>query len=210
MTDEVIGTYTTREVAGVFYDTDALENAVEELTQAGFKDGDFNIMAAYETIKDKLGDRLEPLEKLADDPKVPRKAFLPRSDIKLAKAAAIGLPMYILGLTGALATVASGGAAALAIAAAAAGGTLGAGIGAGLAKAIDQARADELADEMIAGGIVLWVNTPTDEKERLALDVLTRAGGKHVHAHEITRDWRTKDLPLADFNPDPFLEPDPL
>ena len=41
------------------------------------------------------------------------------------------------------------------------------------------------------------------------LRVLKEAGGENVHVHEIERSWGLEDIPLSDFNPDPFLERDP-
>ncbi|PRX32657.1 hypothetical protein SAMN05216257_106120 [Meinhardsimonia xiamenensis] len=209
MSEKAFATYSVREVAAVFRDVTALEQAVERLTQEGFADGDFNIMATDETVREKLKDHLEPVEVLADDPHTPRRAFVPRPSRKLAEAAVVGAPMFILGAAGALGVVATGGAAALALAAAAAGGTLGAGLGATLAAVLETLHAQELARAMEAGGVVLWVRTADDQAENTAIRVLKACGGEHVHAHVIERTWGPEDIPLSDFNPDPFLEPDP-
>lgn len=203
------GKYRLREVAAVFDDLSSLDAAVEKLTQEGFKDGDFNIMATDRTVRDKLSERLQPVEKLADDPRVPRRAYLPRTTRKLIGSAVTGLPMFALGLGGALGVVATGGAAALALAVAAAGGAVGAGLGAYLAEAMEERHATQLAEAMQSGGIVLWVDTPDRQAEETAIRVLKESGARDVHVHEIERSWGPEDIPLADFNPDPFLEPDP-
>ena len=209
MSDTELAEYKVREVAAVFHDIDKLDAAVERLTQEGFKDGAFNVMATDETARTRLGDRLEPVEALADDPRVPRKAYIPRPARRLLEVVAGSLPMYALGLGGALGVVATGGAAALALAVAAAGGAIGAGLGAFLARAIERSHAEELAEALSRGGIVLWVETPDPESEATALRVLKEAGGENVHVHEIERSWGLEDIPLSDFNPDPFLERDP-
>ncbi|PPB82349.1 hypothetical protein LV82_00278 [Albidovulum inexpectatum] len=209
MNESEFGKYRLREVAAVFDDLASLDAAVEKLTQEGFKDGDFNVMATDQTVRDKLSERLEPVEKLADDPRVPRRAYIPRPTRKLIESAVTGLPMFALGLGGALGVVATGGAAALALAVAAAGGAAGAGLGAYLAEALEERHARQLAEAMQSGGIVLWVDTPDKEAEETALRVLKESGARHVHAHEIERSWGPEDIPLSDFNPDPFLEPDP-
>lgn len=210
MSTEAFQTYHLREVAGVFHDPEAVERAVDKLTERGFADGDFAIMATDEVVKEKLSDRLRPVEKMADDAKAPRHAFLPRSDRKMAEAAVIGAPMFLLGVAGALSVVATGGAAAMALVAAAAGGAFGAGIGAGLATVIEQSHADRLAKLMQAGGIVLWVRTPDKDAEKTAIDILKAEGGEAVHAHEIERTWGPEDIPFSEANPDPFLERDPV
>lgn len=209
MSGSEIGKYKLREVAAVFHDMGKLDAAVERLLSEGFRDGDFNIMATDAAVRQKLKDRLEPVEKLADDPTVPRQAYMPKPTRAVAEAAAMGVPMFLLGMAGAAAVLASGGAAALALAVASATGALGVGVGAALANAIETSHAEALAKAMEAGGIVLWVRTPTEAAEKTAIRVLTEAGGEHVHAHEIERTWGLEDIPLSDFNPDPFLEPDP-
>ncbi|RMD92172.1 MAG: hypothetical protein D6811_07405 [Alphaproteobacteria bacterium] len=208
MSETELGKYTVREVAAVFHDIATLEAAVERLTREGFNDGDFNVMATDETVREKMKEHLEPVEVLADDPRIPRRAFVPRPTRKEAEAAVIGVPMFLLGMAGLGGVLATGGAAALALAVAGVTGALGAGLGAALANAIEESHARKLAEAMAAGGIVLWVRTPDDQAEKTAIRVLTEAGGEHVHAHSIERTWGVEDIPLADFNPDPFLEPD--
>lgn len=201
--------YTQAEVAAVFHDVAALENAVEKLTAAGFGDGDFNIMGTDETIREKLADGFMAVEEVADDPRVPRRAFIPRPTRRLFEAGAIGVPAFLLGMAGLAGVIATGGAAALGLAVLGASGALGATLGAALAGVMEEHHAKTLAEAMEGGGIVLWVRASTPEAQETAIRVLKEAGGDHVHAHEIERTWGTEDIPLSEFNPDPFLEPDP-
>lgn len=210
MSEGKIATYKVREVAAVFRSVEALETALERLTEKGFNDGDFNIMAADAAVREKLADRLVPVEELADDANVVRKAFEAPGTRRLKQAAVFGLPMYLLGAAGALGVVATGGAAALALAGAITGGAVGAGIGAVLANILEEEHAEELAKALEAGGIVLWVRVSDDESEKVAIEELKAAGGENVHAHEIERTWGVEDIPLSDFNPDPFTVRDPV
>lgn len=203
-----LATYPAREVAAVFDDVATLEKAVEKLLQAGFSDNDFNIMTTDQAVREKLSERYEAVEKLADDPRVPREAFVPRPARMAAEAAVLSLPVYLLGMGGALGVLATGGAAALALAAAAAGGTLGLGLGATLAAVLEKSHAERLASALEAGGIILWVRTPDEDRAEKARRLLTEAGGRDVHVHVIERTWGTEDIPLAEFNPDPFLGSD--
>ncbi len=201
--------YDSREVVAVFKNPEQLEKAAEALIEAGFAPSRISVMGAYEAVKEGLGGVYEPVEKMEDDPRVPQKAFVSKADRGFAEAAVIGAPMYLLGMMGALGVVATGGGAALAIAAALASGATGAGIGALLANAIEKSHAEKLAKDMEAGGLLLWVAVDDEQSEKNAIDILQARGGVNVHAHQITRKWGSKDIPLSDFNPDPFLEPDP-
>ncbi|MGV6849403.1 MAG: hypothetical protein ACWA5A_13605 [Marinibacterium sp.] len=209
MSDQAPNTYKAREVAGIFHDVEALEKAVEEATNRGFPEGDFSIMAIHGTVSEKFENIYHTVEDIEDDPRIPRKIFIPRPERRVGEAAVVGAPMFALGMAGALGVLATGGAAGLAIAVAAASGAAGAGVGGLLARAIEKHHADVLAKSLTEGGTLLWVSTPDDEREKLAIEILESAGASHVHAHEIERTWGPDDRPLADFNPDPFLESDP-
>lgn len=198
------------EVAAVFHDEDQLQKAVDALIEAGFPPAAVSVMGAYEAIQNRLDKHYEPVTELEDDPRVPQKAFVPRDDRRVEEAVVIGAPMYLLGVGGALAAVATGGAAALALAAAAAGGAVGGGIGLMLERVLEKAHAQKLAKDLEAGGILLWVAVANDEREKLAIDVLKRMGGDHVHAHRIARTWGAEDVKLMEWNPDPFLGKDPV
>ena len=102
---------------GVFGSGEKLEAAVESLEAASFRSEDISVMASHEAVVNNLNHRFEAIKYMEDDPRVPRAAFIPKSDLAAGKAAAISKPLYIGGSVGSLAVVASGGALALAIAA---------------------------------------------------------------------------------------------
>jgi hypothetical protein len=198
--------FSVHEVVGVFGSGDKLEAAVETLAAAGFKREDISVMASHEAVVKNLNHRFETIEQMEDDSRVPRAAFVAKSDLAMGKAAAISIPLYIGATVGSLAVVASGGALALAIAAAAAGGLAGGGLGGLAAHVIAEKHAKALEEHVAAGGLLLWVRISDRAREAEAIGVLSASGGEHVHAHDIRRSWGAKDVPLHDWQPDPFLE----
>lgn len=208
MSSEMDPSNTVREVVGVFHSGDKLEAAVANLEAAGFTREDISVLASHKAVADHLDNHFEPVEKMADDPRVPQAAFVAKSDLAEAKAAAIAVPLYIGATAGTLAVVASGGALALAVAAAAAGGLAGGGLGAVAAHAISKSHAKAIEEQVAAGGLLLWVRIGDSAQEAKAIEIMNASGGKHVRAHDIARTWGDKDVPLHDWQPDPFLQKD--
>ena len=197
---------TVREVVAVFGTGDQLEAAVRALEAGGFTREDISVMASRKAVVENLNHRFETIRQMEDDPRVPQAAFVAKSDLTAGKAAVVGIPLYIGASVGALAVVASGGALALAIAAAVSGGLVGGGLGGLAAHAIGEKHAESLQEHIAAGGLLLWVRISDRAREADATGVLTASGGEHVHAHDIRRTWGEKDVPLHDWQPDPFLE----
>jgi hypothetical protein len=196
--------YAVREVVGVFGNSDKLEAAVETLEAAGFRREAMSVMASREAVVENLNHRFESIESTEDDPQVPRAAF--NDDLAAGKAAVVSIPLYIGATVGSLAVVASGGALALAIAAAATGGLAGGGLGVLAVHAIAEHHAKTVEEHVAAGGLLLWVRISDRTREAEAIRALTASGGEHVHAHDITRTWGAKGVPLHDWQPDPFHE----
>jgi hypothetical protein len=70
-----------------------------------------------------------------------------------------------------------------AIAVAALAGGAGAAVGATLARLVGRTHARHLAEHLGRGGLLLWVRTHDARHEEIALDLLKRHGGDHVHLH---------------------------
>ncbi len=205
MSEEQEKEYTVREVVAVFHRANELEAAIDQLASSGIARQDISVMGSHDTIAQKLGHHFKQVKTIEDNAAVPSAHFARKEEVAEAEAAAIGLPLYIGGAGGALAVAASGGALALAAAAAAAGGLAGAGIGAIFAKALGEHHAKTIQSKLEAGGLLLWVRINNEEQERSVSDLLSKAGGKDVHAHDIKRTWGEKDIPLHDWQPDPLL-----
>lgn len=197
---------TVREVVAVFHDAEKLEAAADELAKAGFPQSRLNVIGDQETVANRLGHHYESVEVMEDDPRVPQRAFVFRSDRLTAETAIFGLPMYIGAMGGALLVVASGGALATVLLAAAAGGAVGGGLGGMLAGAIGKAHAEQLEARLREGGILFWVAVRDDREENIATGILERLGGTDVHAHEIARTSGEEVARFKVRNPDPFLD----
>ncbi len=195
-----------REVVAVFHEAAPLEAAAEELVKAGFSERRLSVLGDQEAVARRLGHHFEPVQVMEDDPRVPQRAFIFKADRATAEAAAIGLPMYIGALSGAVMMVASGGALAMVLLAAAAGGAAGGGLGGVIAATIGRRHADRLEADIREGGILLWVIVGNAEEEERASEILKRAGGVDVHAHNIVRTWGEEETPFKNWNPDPFLD----
>ncbi len=198
--------YTIREVVARFDDPDLFEDAVEALEEAGVDRADISMLGSRKTVEEKLGHRFLRTAELEDDSAIPQTIFASRHEVAEGKAAAMGLPAYIGGAGAGMAVVASGGTLAIAAMVAAAGAAIGAGFGALIADAIGHRHAALIEEQLSAGGLLLWVKVKDDDQEQKVISVLMDAGGKDVHAHDITRSWSEEDVPLHDFNPDPWLE----
>lgn len=207
---EVGGTtqYTVREVVGVFPTPVALETAVDELEKAGVTRAAISVLGAGANRPNRLHSLYSSAQQIADDPAAQRKAFVSSDAQTEGEVVAIALPFLVGGFGGAWAVAAAGGMLAAAIGVTLAGGVVGAGVGALLLRAVARHHADSIHEQLVQGGLVLWVSTPDAAAEQRALDVLRCCGGSSVHAHMLERSWGVDDRPLHDVQPDPFLERD--
>jgi hypothetical protein len=187
----------------------ALENAVDELLGAGVSRAAISVLGTDPKRSGHIETLYRSAEQIEDDPDAQRVAFVSRDSKTEGKAFAIALPFQIGGMAGAWAVAVAGGALATGIGAALVGGVAGAGLGAILLRAVARHHAGDVHSQIEQGGSVVWVSTPDAATEQRALEVLHRCGGTSVHTHEIARDWGTRDSPLHDVQPDPFLERDP-
>ena len=112
------------EVVGVFHKPEHLESAIDELLSSGFDRAELSLLASEAAVAEKLGGYYRPASELADDPAVPRAAFVSSAAIGDAEGALIGGLAYVGATVAIGAIVMSGGALGAAIAAAVlAGGT---------------------------------------------------------------------------------------
>jgi hypothetical protein len=197
-TDEILEQTVVREVAGVVRTAETLDNVVEALETAGFDRADIDVMADVEAIRKRFGTMFIPVEEFADVPGAPRRAFIQRDDVSLARAGAFSVLFYIGATAAALGVVASGGGLAVALAAAAAAGAATGGMGLLATRHLSQERAKLVETMMMEGGLVLWVRVRSQEAETLAEQIMREHRVEAVRVHEIKLDKRLEDLPLAD------------
>ena len=197
--------YKACEAVGILDDAAALDAAVDELERSGFDCAAISVLASDSIVHERLSKLDSSVQEIEDNPEAAQSRFKSKDDLTEGKTAAIGIPLYIGGIAGGLAVVASSGAVVLAITAAIAAGVVGAGIGGLLARLIAHRHIAQVAKQLAQGGLVLWVSVLDDTSSARALDILIRAGARDVHEHEIARQWTLKDRPFAQGQPDPLL-----
>jgi hypothetical protein len=67
---------TIREAVGVFDSPDKLQEAIDDLMSSGFDRAELSLLAAEDTVDQKLGHKYRKIAELEDDPIVP--APIPR------------------------------------------------------------------------------------------------------------------------------------
>jgi hypothetical protein len=171
------------EVVGVFHAAEDLEAAIEQLLSSGFDRAQLSLLASERAIAHKLKHHFASVADLADDPAVPRSAYVSTPAVGDAQGALIGGLTYV-GATAAIgAVVISGGALAATLMAAMIAGGAGALLGSILAGLVGQHHANYLHDQLERGGLLLWVRAWDAADEALALSILRQHGGGNVHSH---------------------------
>ena len=181
-------TYRSREAVGVFPDSGALERAVNELETAGFDPAAISVLGSDREVRRRIG-LYRSVAEIEDDARAPRAPFVSGYKRAVDETNAVAFPLYIGGIAGLAAVVASGGALALAIAAAIIGSATGASLGGLLAGAIAEHNAKRIQAQIERGGLVLWVKVDDANAEQRALAALEKSGAQDVHTHEIRRRW---------------------
>ena len=182
LTDEAIS---VREAVGVFNRPEDLQAAIDELLSSGFHRAELSLLASEDVVEEKLGHRYKKVGALADDPAVPRAAYVSTEAIGGAEGGLIGGLMYVGAVAAAGAVVVSGGALAGAIAAAVLAGGGGGLIGSILAKWVGDQHANYLQEQMDRGGLLLWVRTRDPVHEARAVEILKKHAGDNVHIHTL-------------------------
>ena len=101
--------YAHREAVGVFDDASALEAAVDELEISGSNRAAISVVASDKTVRDRFElYRLVP--EIVKFPRMLLAAFVSKDPRVESEAATVGVPLFIGGITGGLAVVASVGA----------------------------------------------------------------------------------------------------
>ena len=172
-----------REAIGIFQDPQDLEAAIDELLSSGFDRADVSLLAGERAIEAKLGHRYRRVGSLADDPAVPRTAYVSTEALGDAEGALVGGLMYVGATVAAGAVVVSGGAIAAGLAAAVLAGGAGGMVGALLAKWVGHRHGHYLQDQIERGGLLLWVRTWDSGHEERAASILRRHAGDCVHVH---------------------------
>jgi hypothetical protein len=173
------------EVVGVFHKPEDLESAIDELLSSGFDRAELSLLASEDAVATKLGGYYRPANELADDPAVPRSAFVSTAAIGDAKGALIGGLAYVGATVAIGAVVMSGGALAAAVSAAVLAGGTGGLIGSALAQWVGHHHAAYLHEQIENGGLLLWVRAWNPSDEARALEIIGKHAADKVHSRSV-------------------------
>lgn len=192
--------YDVREVVGVFDSERRFEEVIDELLVCGFDRRQLSVLAS----RSQLGTSVRALE---DDAATLLGGYMSSSSRTELEAAAVGIPMLIAGVGSYIVVmIGTGGTLSFALSALLLAGAAGGGTGWLLAHTIARRHKDAIAEQLAAGGLLLWVSVRDPDQEAIALEILKLHGGHDVHVHQVEREWGLKDVPFYDVQPDPFLE----
>jgi hypothetical protein len=172
-----------REAVAVFDTGATLQNAIDELLSSGFHRAELSLLASEADVVSKLGHKYRKSSELADNPSVPRAAYVSTEAIGDGQGAVIGALIYVgAGLV--MGPVAAAGGTLVAMAGAAAlGGGAGGLVGTWLAKLLGDQHAQRIQEQLDHGGLLLWVRTWDADEESRAVQILKRHSGRDVHVH---------------------------
>lgn len=169
------------EAVAVFHDVADLDRAVEALIEAGFSKDDVSLLAGEDAILKKLGHRYGQVEELEDSPEAPRAAYRRLAELAETESTITSTLTYLPAVIAAGTVVASAGVVAAAITGTAIGGAV---LSTVLARWLDQSHAEHLQEQLEHGGLLLWVNTPTADKQDAAVGILKEHAATDVHLHD--------------------------
>ncbi|MBL8579884.1 MAG: hypothetical protein JNK47_21985 [Mesorhizobium sp.] len=193
--------YDEREAVAIFGDEASLNAAVDALIQAGWEAEDMSLLGHSDKVR-KLQARAA---ELADKANVARTAYVSPDSSAEGAISAVAGPALLAGL-GATAIVTSGGLALLpTIAVTAGSASIAGGIGLLFARAFGRKHADHVQDQILNGGLLLWVKAREAATDDKLLAALRDNGGRNVHMHVATRSWGVDDVPFHNAQPDPLL-----
>lgn len=178
-----VGQTPIREAVALFMDTASLQAAIRDLEGTEFPRQDISVMGSEADLMKVFGAKTVPPEFAMDNSDTPRNAPSRPEEQTIGMAAMVGGTAYL----GAMGLALTAGAVAFPaiVGAAIIGGIGGGAIGAILTKVLGDKYKHHIEEQVQKGGLLLWVRTPDDERERLALQILQSHGGQHAHAHSI-------------------------
>lgn len=178
-----LGTRIDREMVGIFADAKHLQDAVDELLSSGFHRAALSFLAGEQTVQKKLGHSYRKVEEMADDPDVPRSAYVSTEAIGDFEGGLVGVLTYVGATATAGVVVVSGGPLAAIIAGAVLAGGAGGLLGSVLASWVGGHHATYLQEQVDHGGLLLWVRTHGADAEDRATAILKKHSGRDVHIH---------------------------
>lgn len=172
-----------REVVGVFDAVDKLQSAIDDLLTGGFDRSEISLLAEADKVRQKLGDSEVSADELEDSPATPRTPYIDAESLNIGKASIVGVLFYVGVIVGAGLALAFG----LSLPSAIAVGLLTGGaagvVGLLISKLVADRQTNWAQSQLKHGGLLLWARAWNDERERAAIEIMQRHGGRDVHAH---------------------------
>jgi hypothetical protein len=204
--EAVIERRKVREVTGVLYSRQMLDEAIDALLRAGFDRADIDIIGSLDEVRNRIGAVYVAAEELPDIAAAPRREPIKGDDVTTTRVVTVATVASAGALTATFIALASGGGWTRAIiAAVAVGGVLGVASAVAMQRVLGRDKAAGLDTQMEARGLVLWVRVRSPEQEEKAQNILEAYGARAVRVHEIEVAKRPDDIPLATLRPDPWL-----
>ena len=180
-----------QETVGIFYRAEDLQSAIDELLSSGFHRSALSLLASEATVNKALGHQYKKIGALADDPSVPRSAYISPEAIGDAQGGLIGGLLYVGAAVAAGMVLGSGGTIAAGIAAVVVAGGSGGLLGLMLSKWLGSHHSNYLQEQIEHGGLLLWVRTRDGADELRSVEIMKRHSASAVHVHSFTAGLET-------------------
>lgn len=175
--------YKVHEIVGIFTTFDDMQKAIAELETSAFNRLDISVLGSEKTLHKIFGNHRPDTKHLEDDASTPRSPNIATEELSVAQGVLVGGGL-LAGI--AAVVVASGGVIAAGIPVALIlGGASGAAVGGFLAKMLGDKYAEFFQQQVEGGGLLLWVRTNSETKEKQAKEIYNKHGAHDVHVHTI-------------------------
>lgn len=172
-----------REAVGLFNDPKEMQETIDELEISGFPRYEISVLEENESERIIPSGDYSSIEALEDNPDTPRRINITREDIGFVQGVILAAGIFfgvvfaisvaaVFELSSPLAVII--------------GGLIGLLCGAYVAKIFNDNYKKQMNRRFKKGGMLLWVNTPNQEKETKACSILSKHHAQDVHVHEVS------------------------
>lgn len=172
-----------REAVALFDTEEDMLAAVDDLETHGFAHAAISRPAGPDKVEEAIHHKVEHVEDLEDDSKVPRQAFMDPDSRVEGLTVLVVAPAYVFVLVSAGIAAANGLEMWLSIGISLALGVFGALIGGVFVNKFSKKKIARLLREKEWGGLLLWVRTGNNDQEKRAVNILRSHAGRDVHLH---------------------------
>lgn len=157
-----------REAMGVFQDEPSLEAAVDDLLMSGFDRSEISVLVGRRRVW----------------PEAPSTAYVGNDARTQAKAAIVAGFGYFGAMAAVYLVISSGGTVTAAVVVAIIAGTVGGSTGGAVSLLLDRRHAECVHQQLVCGGLRLWVHTADRDSETRACQILTCQAARNVRVQD--------------------------